>query len=215
MKSLIAGLIILAGLATGYYFFFYKQGNNPVGSSYETFLNRLKALGELKDKTIKTAQDVNSAVQAGTEKFQSIKDFFEKTSEAVSSTISDIKSRLPEGVLDFLSSPQKEASEKLSGFIAINSVSATPAKDLEGSICAQFSKNSKVEYSVANPFSPARDYQYFLDWGDGSRATGTILAADPPFFVQHAYAISGIFQNVFKITSATSTLGAEVKICVN
>jgi len=209
------GLLLLAGLASGYYFVFYEKGDNPLGSSYETFLQKIKALGELKDKTIKTATDVSSAVQTGADKFQAVKDFFEKAPGVVSSTISGIKSKLPVDALDILSDPEKNTSEKLFSFIAINSASTTPAKDLEGSICAQFAKNSKVEYSMANPFSPPRDYQYSLDWGDGSRATGTVLAAELPLFAQHEYASGGIFRNIFEVKSATSTLGAEIKICVN
>ncbi len=209
------GLLLLAGLASGYYFVFYEKGNNPLGSSYEIFLQKIKALGELKDKTVKTAADVSSAVQTGADKFQAVKDFFEKAPGVVSSTISDIKSKLPVDALDILSDPEKNTSEKLFSFIAINSASTTPAKDLGGSICAQFAKDSKVEYSMANPFSPAMDYQYFLDWGDGVSASGTTLAADTPLFVEHVYAKSGIFQNTFKVRSATSTLSAEIKICVN
>lgn len=215
MKGYIAGFLVLAGLATGYYFFFYKKGNDPIGSFYETFLQKIKALGDLKDKTLKTAQDVSSAVQVGADKFQAVKDFFGKAPEMVSSTIDDIKSKLPIGALDFLSDPQKAASQKLSNFIALNGAAATPAEDLEGSICVQFAKNSKVEYSVTNPFSPAKTYEYSLDWGDGALATGTVLATDPPLFAQHAYGNSGAFLNIFKITSATSTLGAEVRICIN
>lgn len=215
MKSLISGFVILAGLAGGYYFMFYEKGDNPIGSSYETFLQKIKTLGELKDKTVKTAADMSSAVKTGAEKFEAIKDFLEKASGVVSSTVSDIKGKLPIEALDVISDPKKTPSEKLFGFIAINSASTTPARDLGGNICAQFAKDSKVEYSIANPFSPATDYQYLLDWGDGVFASGTVLASDAALFVEHVYAKPGIFKNIFEVKDATSTLGAEIKICVN
>lgn len=215
MKSLLAGLLLFAGLASGYYFVFYEKGDNPLGSSYETFLEKIKTLGELKDKTVKTAADVSSAVQTGADKFQAVKDFFEKASGVVSSTMGEIKGKLPVEALDIVSDPEKDISEKLFSFIAINNASTTPAKDLSGSICAQFAKNSKVEYSLANPFSPVADYQYLLDWGDGVLASGTVLATDTPLFVEHVYARPGIFQNTFEVKSATSTLGAGIKVCVN
>lgn len=215
MKAFAVGLIVIIGLGAGYYFFVYKKGNNSVGSSYQTFLQKLKSLGELKDKTFKTVEDVSQAVNSGADKFLAVKDFFEKAPGFVSSTIGDFKNKIPDGALDFLSNPQKAVTQKLSPFIAINGGAATPAKDLEGNICAQFGKNSKVEYSLTNPFSPAKGYQYSLDWGDGSLATGTVAIADPPLFVEHAYAKPGTFSNVFKVTGATSTLFAEIKICVN
>ncbi len=215
MKSLVFGLIILAGLAGGYYFVFYEKGDNPIGSSYGNFLEKIKTLGELKGKTVKTAADISSVVEAGSDKFEAVKDFFGKASEAVSGAAADIKSKLPTEALDIISDSKKVADEKLFGFVAINSASTSPVRDLGGSICAHFAKNSKIEYSVANPFSPVADYQYFLDWGDGAFASGTALASDGPLFVEHIYAESGSFQNSFEVKSATSTLRAEIKICVN
>lgn len=214
MKGYLAGFLIIAALGAGYYFFFSKKGNDIVGSSYDTFLQKLKALGEFKDRAFKTAEDVSSAVQDGAKKFEAVKDFFDKAPGAVSGTVDAIWSKIPTSALDFLSNPQKAASDKLSGFIAINGNAATPTKDLEGNICAQFPKDLPVEYAITNPFSPARNYKYSLDWGDGVVATGTVASADSSLFVKHLYGRTGVYPNLFKVTSATSTLDAEIRICV-
>jgi hypothetical protein len=214
MKVYIAVFVMLAALSAGYYVF--KNNKGPVaGLSYEEFTKRIRSIGEFKNKTLKTAADIGSSLENGAEKFEAVMDFLEQAPAKVSSTIEDLKNKMPDGALDFLADPRKATGQKLAGFIAINSGAAIPTKDLRGNVCAQFARDSKVEYSLTNPFSPASDYEYSLEWGDGGMATGSVVSDDKPLFVEHIYAKSGVFKNVFNVTGATSTLSAEITICVN
>ncbi len=215
MKKVIWILAILAIGALAYFTFLRDKTLN-FSSAYETFQKKIASLGELKKEGELALVNLGGMVGSGVSKFEEAKSFLEKTSDTVSSTIAGLKNNIPSEAIELLSKPDSLNKQKISNLIFSNGNTATSSSsDLQKEICVQFDKNSDVKYAIENPFSPQKDYSYRVDWGDGKYDSGKSIAGDGALSLSHVYARVGTYQNIFSITSASSTaLDARVKVCI-
>ncbi len=215
---IILSLIIIAA---GVYFWLSTDSvsnlTGRAGTAYDEFLKKLEALNNIKQKGVNAFNDASNFAEATQKKFTDIRNFFENTPKTVSSTISDlysqIKGQLPPAAVKLLSG---ETGKSLQNFISPGgqfSV-ATSSGSFQGDVCVEFNNGSKVDYSIQNPFSPAKDYAYRINWGDGASADGKVGSGEGPLSVAHIYANSGDYSNLFNITSASTTLSAQVHVCI-
>jgi hypothetical protein len=216
------GVLALIVLAAGVYFWLgtdgYKNLSDNASSTYAEFLKKIAALNDIRQKGQNIWDNVSGFISDTEQKITGIKNFFETAPKTVSSTISDIysqiKSQLPPAALKLLSGG---VEEPLQGFISPGgqfSVSTSSAS-LAGNVCVEFNNGESVDYSIQNPFSPAKDYAYRIDWGDGASSEGNVFGADPSLSVTHHYGHSGDYENSFSITAASSTLKAQVRVCIH
>jgi len=215
----ILGFIVLAA---GVYFWLGTDSaanlSTDASSNYAEFLKKIAALNEIKQKGLNTLDSVGKFIGAASDKINSVKNFFESAPKTVSSTISDLysqmKGQLPPAALKLISGA---TGKELQSFISPGgqfSV-ATSSGSFQENICVEFDNSSSVDYSVRNPFSPAKDYAYRIDWGDGALSDGSAKSKDPPLSITHHYANPGNYQNLFSITSASTTLTAQVRVCIH
>jgi hypothetical protein len=208
------GLLLIAA---GVYFWLGTDSvanlSGRAGTTYIEFLKKLEALNNIKDKGVSTFNDVSKFAADAQDKFTNIKNFLENTPKTVSSTISDLYSQLPPSVVKLLSG---ETGESLQNFISPGGqfLIATTNGSFQGDVCVEFNNGSRVGYSVKNPFSPAKNYDYHVGWGDGVFADGKVGSGAEPLSLAHVYTKPGNYSNQFNITAASTTLGAQVRVCI-
>lgn len=211
----------LAILAAGIYFLWDKDNaaklSAQTSSAYDAFLKKLAVLNDIKQKGENTLDSLAKIAGATEKGAGDVKNFLETAPQTVSNTTSDlygqIKNQLPPSVLNLLSG---ETGKSLQNYISPSgqfSV-ATSSGSLQGDVCVEFRNDMSVDYSIRNPFSPAKDYTYHIDWGDKAFVDGQIKTTDPELKPAHTYASSGNYLNQFKITAATTTLNAQVRVCI-
>lgn len=212
------GLMVLAACI---YFWLgsesYKNFSGTANSTYADFLKKLSVLKSIKDKSVSIWDDVSGFIDSTEKKITGVKNFLDTAPTAVSSTISglydEIKSQLPPAALKLLSGETKNSLQNFispGGQFSVSTSSAT----LSGNICVEFRNGTGVNYSIQNPFSPAKDYAYRIDWGDGATSDGNVKSSDTPLLVSHNYGHPGDYQNLFSITSGSSTLSTQVRVCI-
>ncbi|MDO8504547.1 MAG: hypothetical protein Q7S36_01710 [Candidatus Liptonbacteria bacterium] len=216
MKRALIVIGVMLVLGAGAYFIFFYGKNPETNPAYKIFKDRIEALGRLEEKGKKALRDLGDAVASGGGKLGAAKNFLDKATETVSSTIAGIEKSIPPGAVEWLAKTKALDGQKAGGLIFTNggTTASSPGNSFQGDICIRFPRSSEIKYEIDNPFSPPKDYSYSIDWGDGKTGSGKSPAGGKILSVAHAYDRAGSYLSLFSITSASSTLGASVKVCI-
>lgn len=211
MKRILLIFIIAAAVIGGILYFAGPSTHTINGFSWNPFSlfggrasSTSASSSPLGEKLSRTGEVVAEGTQSA---LDSASDAIEKQGTAIQNNIS-------EGITGIVGNITQGAKERLAGALGI-----APDRALELgqfadlSICTTL-KNGNVSYAIGNPFSPAQDFSFRLDWGDGANSQGSLRANDAATAASHHYEKSGSYVNTFQIISGNESLTLKRKVCV-
>ena len=167
---------------------------------------------------------VGKAGSAATAKLAQIKD---AQTKSVGQYVGDTSHNISQTVSNLLNSGRVAVRNKIAEALGFPPSSLQPPGVSQGTpvggpdaansgveICMSLPTGTTVKYILENPFSPKQGFTYKVDWGDGLTLNGQMNADDTETVVDHAYAKSGSYPNIFTITGSSSDVTIQRKVCV-
>lgn len=218
MKGFIIFILILLALSAGLFYFLPAWQSGTLGTSLRNPLSLLRFRDSSSSSSspqtplsLKESILTPLAKRAGNIASSTKAAIVEKTDAvggAISQTLSDVAQGIVEGA-------KGKAAEAL-GIAPATDLAAFAAafQSADLSICASLKGGTTVNYVLNNPFSPARDFSFRIDWGDGNASEGNLRAQDERTLASHQYQNKGTYVNSFEIKSGNQTLTIKRKLCI-